>query len=303
MSPSCREACLQSGEPLAGSAASVRTFVALSWPKRLWHFDKAAQSQGLPPALAELERDAKAGGQPVAVRVFQRGAGTPTDRVELLCYRRGAPSFRAPEVPLSELVATVESILDGADPAAATEPLGAELLVCTDGQHDDCCGRLGRPVYRALVDEIERRGSSLRAAECSHLGGHRFAANLLALPAGDLYGRLEPGDAGALLAALEKDRPLRYRYRGRLGASEAAQAADGFLAARLPEGAQWELGGYEQAAETGTSGVAATVRDAAGSRQVRVRCERRGFEGPSSCGAAGETRSRWIAVELEEVRS
>ena len=297
MSGGCREACLAAAEPLAGSAGSARVLVAVSWPKRRWHDDKAARSPGLPAELAELEAREKRSEHPLALRVFQRGPSTDADRVEVLLSRSDGSGWRAEQVPLDGLVPLIEAGLSGADPGHPTEPLGSELLVCTDGRHDDCCARFGRPVYRALVDEVERQDVDLRVSECSHLGGHRFAANAIALPGGDLYGRIEPGDAGALVKAVLAGRLLRYRYRGRLGQSETRQVADCFLAARLADGATWQL---EDAAEGDGDrvGVRAVVRDGAGERRVVVRLEARPFAGPKSCGQQTETRSRWVGVEI-----
>lgn len=296
---SCRELCAASGEPLAGSAGTGVAFAAIAWPKRRWHPDQAARSEGLPQGLAELEDCSKERGERLLVRVFQRSAPTPTDAVEMLFYRRGGSGFRAPEVPRERLVDVLEAALHGEGAGLASEPLGPELLVCTDGQHDDCCARFGRPVYRALCDALERRAPELRVSESSHLGGHRFAANLLHLPRGDLYGRLEPRDVPLLLRAFGAGKLLRYRYRGRLGSSEAAQAVDALLAARLPEGAEWEV----REAEAGASDelqVPALVHLDGAARELRVCCERRTFQGPASCGAQDETRLRWVAVSIEE---
>ena len=298
MSRSCREACLAAAEPLAGSAGRGRALVAVCWPKRRWHEDKAARSEGLPPALAELEAREKKSATELALRVFQRGPSPDTERVEVLLHRRDGSGWRAPSVPLDGLVALIEAGLAGAEPGQPTEPLGPELLVCTDGRHDDCCARFGRPAYRALADVVERRGLDLRVSECSHLGGHRFAANAIALPGGNLYGRIEPADAGALVQAVLDGRVLRYRYRGRLGASETEQVADCFLAARLSDRATWQLDGAAEI-DGDRAVVPARVADASGERRVRVRLEARPFSGPKSCGEEQETRSRWVGVAIE----
>jgi hypothetical protein len=295
----CRDACARIGEPLAGSAGRARAFVAIAWPKRRWHPDKAARSEGLPAELAELETRSAAAGRKLSVRVFQREPGTPTARVEVLAAGPELAGVRLRGVPIGSLVGVLEALLAGAEPGHALEPIGPELLVCTDGLHDDCCARFGRPVYRALCDEVARTGAAVGVSECSHLGGHRFAANALVLPDGDLYGRLEVRDAAPLVGALSRGELLRYRYRGRLGASEGQQVADAFLAARLPEGAHWELVSDGDAVGDELT-VTARVSDADGSRSVLVRCERQAFDGPGSCGEALESRTRWVPVALDE---
>ena len=69
-------------------------------------------------------------------------------------------------------------------------------LVCTHSKHDTCCALRGRNVAMALHEV--RPGLVL---ECSHVGGERFAANVLVLPTGLLYGRVLPFAAAEFVAA------------------------------------------------------------------------------------------------------
>ncbi|MEX5256935.1 sucrase ferredoxin [Kocuria arenosa] len=64
------------------------------------------------------------------------------------------------------------------------------LLVCAHGQHDPCCAVRGRPVGRALSE----RWPEL-VWECSHVGGDRFAANVVVAPDGVYYGGLDAESA------------------------------------------------------------------------------------------------------------
>ncbi|GAA2294735.1 sucrase ferredoxin [Streptomyces kunmingensis] len=59
------------------------------------------------------------------------------------------------------------------------------VLVCAHGLHDVCCAVRGRPVAQAL----SARWPQL-VWECTHVGGDRFAANVVLLPDGVYYGRL-----------------------------------------------------------------------------------------------------------------
>ena len=60
------------------------------------------------------------------------------------------------------------------------------ILVCTHSQRDQCCAVRGRPVGRALTE----RWPEL-VWECSHVGGDRFAANVVVAPDGVYYGNLD----------------------------------------------------------------------------------------------------------------
>jgi (2Fe-2S) ferredoxin len=94
------------------------------------------------------------------------------------------------------------------------------FLVCTHGRHDTCCAVEGRPVAAAL--ERVRPGS---VWECSHVGGDRFAANVLAMPHGVYYGRVGTDDAAELVAAHDRGEVVPRLLRGPSTAPPAAQAA------------------------------------------------------------------------------
>ena len=64
------------------------------------------------------------------------------------------------------------------------------MLVCTHGVHDTCCAIRGRPVAAALAAEWPGQ-----VWECSHVGGDRFAPNVVVLPDGFYYGNLDPESA------------------------------------------------------------------------------------------------------------
>jgi hypothetical protein len=127
---------------------------------------------------------------------------------------------------LAEMAAELEAGWPRIAPIAIdTAPL---YLVCAHGKHDPCCALFGRPVAQAL--QQIRPG---RVWETTHLGGDRFAANVLVLPTGELYGRVPAqivpdfvrlADAGEVFPAL---------LRGRIGLAPVAQAALAFAHERL----------------------------------------------------------------------
>ena len=110
--------------------------------------------------------------------------------------------------------------LDGSTGVVDDSP---HFLVCAHSKHDACCALRGRNVAAAL--EVSAPG---RVYECSHLGGDRFAANVLVLPAGLLYGRVLPFAAPEFVAAAAADEVVGALLRGRIGLPPAAQAALAF---------------------------------------------------------------------------
>src|SRR5581483_6803241 len=103
------------------------------------------------------------------------------------------------------------------------EPLGHPLLlVCTHGKHDRCCARYGRPLYQALAEQAEEDW----VWQSSHLGGDRFAGNVVFLPEGLYFGRVGPGEAWPLLDEYLAGRILLENYRGRACYPFRVQAAE-----------------------------------------------------------------------------
>jgi hypothetical protein len=96
---------------------------------------------------------------------------------------------------------------------------GPTYLVCTHGGHDACCALRGRPLARALPV-----ATPAGVWESSHVGGCRFAANVVVLPHGFYYGQV-PGDGAELVAAHEHGRVALPWLRGRSGVPGPVQAA------------------------------------------------------------------------------
>jgi hypothetical protein len=137
---------------------------------------------------------------------------------------------------LDSAVALVAGLL-GSEPGAVRafaghrddpEPGTVDLLVCTHGTRDACCGGTGAAVLSELVGALggeEVRG--LRVWRTSHAGGHRFAATAVSLPDGTAWAHL---GADVAAAVLRRDRPapeLAPHCRGAVTLEGAvAQVAD-----------------------------------------------------------------------------
>ena len=85
------------------------------------------------------------------------------------------------------------------------------LVVCTHAKRDACCARYGAPVARDLA----ARG--LPVWETTHLGGDRFAANLVCLPDGTYHGMLDVTSAPEVAAACLRGSVSESYYRGTAG--------------------------------------------------------------------------------------
>lgn len=122
----------------------------------------------------------------------------------------------------SDLVALVPPF--GAAPTGGwSEVAGPLYLVCTHGRHDRCCALRGRPVAKALSDR-----EPVRTWECTHVGGDRFAANVVVLPEGLYLGRIEADEVVRVVDDLAAGTLPAGRVRGRSSLSLPAQAAQQF---------------------------------------------------------------------------
>jgi hypothetical protein len=213
---------------MSGTASTVRSWLLLEDPGP-WGVD-ALRDARLPDGLGEaLRRRSNAAG--VRVLLIRRPGRASTGSRAAYAIRSG------PEEPWIESL-----VLDGPEDARRLdlerlgrgesvdgEPVaGPIFLVCTHGRRDPCCAERGRPVAAALAAAFPEA-----TWESSHLGGDRFAGNLLAFPHGFVFGRVEP-EAGPGVARAYLDGRLDLDHlRGRTCRPMPVQAAEHLLRVRL----------------------------------------------------------------------
>ena len=178
---------------------------------------------------------------------------------------------------------------------SVTRQEGRRYLVCTNGARDPCCARLGAGVAAAL--ERARAG---RVYECSHLGGHRFAANLLVLPDGLCFGRLDVRSALALVEDLDAGRLPLEHFRGRSSYAPEQQAAEILVRRELGLSGLDDLRLVNQVSGSEPQSPAVTFELADGSL-VTASCRAELL--PPRCVSCRdekvETPTKWTLAELE----
>ncbi len=263
----CSSVSCSADEPLVATASVVRGWVLIEQPGA-WGTDAVTQSR-LPAPVAE-ELVAQAARHNLRVLLLRRpdGRNSPTRNIFL------AWSGRRTQWIEQRVVSQVEELLevDLAPLADGTRVGFGELrerplyLVCTNGRHDPCCAQLGRPVARALL-----RDGDDSVWECSHVGGDRFAGNLVCLPHGLYFGRLGPADAQRVVAGYERGGLELDHYRGRAGEPFPVQAAEYFVRRRE------DLRGVDDVASSGwrklRPGVVEVVLSGPAGRTFRVTVE------------------------------
>jgi (2Fe-2S) ferredoxin len=193
-----------------------------------------------------------------------------------------------------------DELLASLVPDAGEEHPGPLLLVCAHGVHDLCCAVKGRPVARALAQRWPEA-----TYECSHVGGDRFAPNLLLLPDLTCYAGMSPSGAVATVESHLAGRVEATRLRGVAGLHPAEQVALGAVlerwgpapvtaaAPRLVEQAGTFDSGRWTVDVVGVAPLPARVR-------VAIESSRRA-EARLTCRATGPTRAlQWDVVSAEQ---
>lgn len=203
----CSESAAERGDPMVGTAPPQRDWLLVEhhgpWPVRA-------------PFDTELSVD------------LLRRLGHPEQRVVLVrphvrertsAIRRRWFRCRDGELRTGHWERP-EDLLEALRPEAGAPHGGSLLLVCTHGVHDTCCAVSGRPVAAALSQRWPAE-----TFECSHLGGDRFAPNLLLLPDLACYAQMSAEGAVSLVEAHLDGRIQTGSLRGVAGLHPAEQVA------------------------------------------------------------------------------
>jgi hypothetical protein len=216
--PFCADLSRENGEPLGATASRIDHWFLIEY-RGLWTRD-ALPGSGLSDQVKQHLRDQVASvphGRLLFVRRPDRRG-----RPELVAF---TASSRPGELRVKKTEFEEYEDLRGVDLRAGSIVEHPLLLVCTHGKHDPCCARYGRPLYEALRDELDPDW----AWQTSHIGGDRFAGNLVCLPEGLYYGRVDRETAGAVLDEHFAKRIDLEHYRGRSIYSFPVQAAERWI--------------------------------------------------------------------------
>ena len=219
-------------EPLAGTAATARTWLLVEQPGP-WGAD-ALTSSHLDPALGRALEQASDG---TGVRIaLIRRPGRHADCHTVAARQVYAAHTTPGNVWLHNATTSDPGHLldldfaglgrglpDSFDTALGGRPHTGDplALVCTNGKRDRCCALLGRP----LAAELATSGVA-GAWEVTHLGGHRFSPTLLVLPFGYTYGRAEGHAVKEVLQGVREGRVVTDGCRGSSAWQRPAQAAE-----------------------------------------------------------------------------
>jgi hypothetical protein len=224
-------------EPVSATASQVSAWllVEVNGP---WGRDAIQHSELSPHApLVWREAMRRQGIRVIAIRrdlTHHHDAGPRSARlVHVIAPRPGVgtgSAHRRTVAHLHDVVSATASIAAGHGHDDGWEPDDDRyVLVCTNGRHDPCCATYGRPIVRGLretkwADDVW---------ECSHIGGDRFAGNVVVLPDSLYFGRLDLAAAQRVLDAHDCGRLDLDGFRGRSTFRLPEQAAEHFVRREL----------------------------------------------------------------------
>ena len=297
----CSVAATRRGDSQIGTAAPARRWLLIEHPGP-WGFAAVAESGIDPPVLEQIRQAAGTAGARILL-VRRPGRGQPTRVRSWAVASFDSATVWGSWANDNELLGAVDVLrTDARRPpiaGAATEPIPAEplLLVCAHGVHDTCCAVRGRPVAAALQAEWPDL-----TWECSHVGGDRFAPNVVVLPDGAYYGGLATHDAVSTIRA-HLDGAVQARHlRGLSTMSSPAQAAAVVAHARYgPAGAREISAGKVQ--EIGDQHFMVELHGS-GTVPARLRAVVRAHKKAAAlltCRAARESTALEYVVETLEV--
>jgi len=222
----CAPSAERRADQLPGSASPVRRWLLVEQPGP-WGRDALQESTVDSAVAAALAAKASAAG--VRVVLIRRPGRAPAGGGRRWAYVDSRPGregvwWRG----YAEHPELLHVRLD--EPPAGAGPAGAAYLVCAHGNHDACCAIRGRRVAAALA--------AIRPEdtwECSHVGGDRFAANVVVLPHGLYYGHVPADAAARLVRAHEQGRVVPELLRGRSSLPAPVQAAQHYARLELGE--------------------------------------------------------------------
>jgi hypothetical protein len=218
----CAAASLARDEPRVGTASTVRSFLLVE-NAGPWGSD-ALQDSRLPDDVkAGLRRvSTRTGIRVLLIRRHRRIAAGPGVRVFAARADQASPWLETTTVATPELLLDLDfdAIAAGRSPGL-TPADGPLFCVCTHGRHDACCAELGRPTAAALTHSHPDE-----TWEVSHIGGDRFAPNLLVLPEGLYYGGVSATVASGIASTHLLGHVDLEHLRGRSSLPFAAQVAE-----------------------------------------------------------------------------
>ncbi|HEX8650087.1 MAG TPA: sucrase ferredoxin [Pyrinomonadaceae bacterium] len=219
----CSELSRRHAEKTFGTASTGEVWLLIEYP--YWWGAKAFHESGLSTAVkAHLNKALKT--IPRSRLLFIKQDRVRGRELKIFLVRSSETHPSAVQLTVKDYY----ELLDVDFASAIRSPQNETILrsplylICTHGRRDKCCAKFGYPLYKALRKEM---GEGVW--QSSHVGGDRFAANLICFPHGLFYAHVTEESARTIIDEYNRRRLVLDKYRGRACYSHPAQAADFFI--------------------------------------------------------------------------
>jgi hypothetical protein len=222
----CSELSRGAGERSAGTASTGAVWFLLEYPHGWGRH--AFEESALPPEVKRFFTDSLARVRHSRLLFVKTDRGRRDARMNLFVVRCRERSPFVVRLRLEKyfdaLAYDLAAVSSGLDLQGGEVYDGPLFLVCTHGRRDKCCAKFGVPLYNALQEHAGER-----VWQSSHVGGDRFAGNLVCFPHGLFYAHVTPESARRVVDAYRAGRVLPEEFRGRACYSHHIQAAEAFV--------------------------------------------------------------------------
>jgi len=203
-----------------GTAPRADVFVLVEHPLP-WPSDVASD-----PLLASVEEVAVlhvGAGRSVRLQAAVGDADAPTRRVVVFAAdgRPFTGYTRSEGQGSPDQLAEVVASLVRSPPTVAVATAVTDVLVCTHGSRDTCCGSLGTRLWLDLQDL-----DGVRIWRTSHTGGHRFAPTAITFPDGNCWAHLDSTRLSGIVSRRLPAADAANHLRGCAAFDPAVQVAD-----------------------------------------------------------------------------
>jgi hypothetical protein len=257
----CSTVARQEGLDPLGTAGHYRGFLLVEWPLP-WPSDlgevealgplvealagTGVRLQGLVPARGHERRvvfyrqppgrDAFAGYERVERRTGPDGDAVVAEAVDLLSAGPDTPTGPTdatdPAGPPGSVAGSVGlvagspgAVAGTAEAANLASTVGGDLLICTHGRRDACCGKQGTALVMEVATDPDIAAAGYRVSRTSHTGGHRFAPTAIVLPEGTIWAYLDAELVARLVLRQGEAADVLGHYRGSTGVGSPALQA------------------------------------------------------------------------------
>jgi hypothetical protein len=252
----CASESVDRGEGILGTATESRCYLLVecggAWPSKVAEIlDAPGISLDLSDALKRFIEWCPETVHPLLIR---QPGGTGSSRVYVLRAETASGRCLQYEGDLADDFFVVLQ-----DAYSHPLPIGDIALVCTHGKRDKCCAKFGEPVYDRLRSELR---DDFEVFQCSHVGGDRFAANVVWLPYGTYLGHVHTGLEAVADKLKSNAIPLQW-LRGNSAFPSATQYFEGHLRRELgiDRPKVFELHAYEEVDRNGELFCFTSLRD------------------------------------------